>query len=77
MTVNGIAANNDTASGTATVNWSATVTLVSSLNTITVVAKDMLNNSTQKVVSVTYNPRGHDFRRACIKSQFASGRRLS
>ena len=56
VTVNGIAANNDTASGTATVNWSATVTLVSSLNTITVVAKDMLNNSTQKVVSVTYNP---------------------
>jgi pimeloyl-ACP methyl ester carboxylesterase len=56
VTVNGASATGGTASGTATANWSATVTLVSGVNTITVVAKDTLNNSTQKVVSVTYNP---------------------
>ena len=56
VTVNGISASGGTASGTATANWSATVTLVSGANTVTVVAKDTLNNSTQKVVTVTYNP---------------------
>ena len=56
VTVNGASASGGTAAGTGTANWSATVTLVSGVNTITVVAKDTLNNSTQKVVSVTYNP---------------------
>jgi hypothetical protein len=56
VTVNGINASGGTASGTGTASWNTTITLVSGVNTITVVAKDMLNNSTQKVVSVTYNP---------------------
>ena len=56
VTVNGVSASGGTASGSGTANWSTTVTLVSGLNTITVVAKDTLNNSTNKVVSVTYNP---------------------
>jgi pimeloyl-ACP methyl ester carboxylesterase len=56
VTVNGINAGGGTASGTGTASWNTTITLVSGVNTITVVAKDMLNNSTQKVVSVTYNP---------------------
>ena len=56
VTVNGVSASGGTASGSGTANWSTTVTLVSGLNMITVVAKDTLNNSTNKVVSVTYNP---------------------
>src|ERR1019366_5710373 len=56
VTVNGANASGGTASGSGTASWSATVMLVSGVNTITVVAKDTLNNSTQKVVSVTFNP---------------------
>jgi hypothetical protein len=56
VTVNGASASGGTASGTGTANWSATVTLNAGANTVTVVAKDTLNNSTQKVVSATYNP---------------------
>jgi GH18 family chitinase len=56
VTVNGVSASGGTASGSGTANWSATITLNAGANTITVVAKDTLNNSTQKVVSVTYNP---------------------
>ena len=56
VTVNGVSASGGTASGSGTANWNATITLLSGANTVTVVAKDTLNNSTQKVVSVTYNP---------------------
>ena len=56
VTVNGASASGGTASGTGTAYWNATISLNSGANTVTVVAKDTLNNSTQKVVSVTYNP---------------------
>jgi len=56
VTVNGGSASGGTASGAGTANWSATIPLNAGANTVTVVAKDTLNNSTQKVVSVTYNP---------------------
>lgn len=56
VTANGVSASGGTASGSGTANWNATNMLNAGVNTITVVAKDTLNNSTQKVVSVTYNP---------------------
>ena len=56
VTVNGVSASGGTASGSGTASWNATISLNSGANTVTVVAKDTLNNSTQKVVSVTYNP---------------------
>lgn len=55
VTVNGISATGGTTSGSGTANWSATVTLGLGANLITVAAKDTLSNSTQKVISVTYN----------------------
>ena len=58
VTVNGASAIGGTASGTGTANWTATITLVSGPNTITVVAKDTLNNATQKQINVTYNEPG-------------------
>jgi len=57
VTVNGVSASGGTASGAGTANWNATIPLNAGANMITVVAKDTLNNSTQKVVSVTYNPQ--------------------
>ena len=56
VTVNGVAAAGGTATGAATANWSATITLSPGANTITVVAKDTLNNATQKQITVTYSP---------------------
>ncbi len=56
VTVNGTSATGGTASGSGTATWNATVTLVSGANTITVIAKDTLNNSTTKQITVTYNP---------------------
>jgi hypothetical protein len=55
VTVNGIPASGGTATGANTAQWSATITLSPGPNTITVVAKDGLNNSMQKQISVTYN----------------------
>jgi hypothetical protein len=57
VTVNGIAANNDTVSGSGTANWSATVSLHSGPNTITVIATDGVGNATSpQQRTVTYNP---------------------
>src|SRR6266581_4359005 len=55
VTVNGAAATGGTASGAATANWSATITLNPGPNTITVVANDTLNNAAQRQITVTYN----------------------
>ena len=55
VTVNGILATGGTASGANSAQWSATATLNPGVNTITAVAKDGLNNSAQKQISVTYN----------------------
>jgi hypothetical protein len=54
--VNGVSATGGTASGSGTANWSATITLVSGANTITVVAKDSQDNERQQQITVTYTP---------------------
>ncbi len=56
VTVNGANAIGGTASGSGTASWSGTVTLNSGANTITVVAKDSLNNPVTSTISVTYTP---------------------
>lgn len=56
VTVNGINAAGGTANGSETANWSTALTLSLGTNTIAVVAKDGLNNSTTNSISVTYNP---------------------
>ena len=56
VTVDGIAANGGTASGSGTANWNATIVLSPGANTVTVVAKDTLSNSSQQQITVTYNP---------------------
>jgi len=55
VTVNGVRANGDTATGSETANWSRTVTLNQGANTITVIAKD--NSPSQNAVanSITIN----------------------
>ncbi|SRR6266567_2590186 len=55
VTVNGMAANNGTATGANSAQWNLTVTLNPGPNPITVVAKDTFNNATQKQITVTYN----------------------
>ncbi|HEY5040662.1 MAG TPA: glycoside hydrolase domain-containing protein [Verrucomicrobiae bacterium] len=71
VTVNGIAANNDTATGSSTANWSATIALHSGQNTIAVIAKDMQNNPTSQQINVNYNPP-----RPVFGSLFVSGGQL-
>ena len=57
VTVNGVRAANDTASGAGTANWSATITLLTAgANIITVVATDTVGNRTIVQINVTYNP---------------------
>jgi hypothetical protein len=57
VTVNSVAASNDTASGPGMANWSATVSLHSGQNIITVIAADGLGNATpSQQRTVTYNP---------------------
>jgi uncharacterized protein (DUF1697 family) len=62
VTVNGIAATGGTATGSATANWSQSISLSSGANTITVVAKDNSTNqnSTTVSITVTYNPSSPD-----------------
>jgi sulfatase modifying factor 1 len=55
-TVNALRANNDTATGDGTANWSRAVTLSPGANAITVVATDGANNTTTSSITVTYNP---------------------
>ena len=56
VTVNGAPASNDTASGGATANWSATVPLHTGANTIIAVASDTLNNTASAQITLYYNP---------------------
>lgn len=56
VTVNGVNATGGTATGANTANWSATTTLNPGLNTLTVVARDTLNNPTVQQVIVTLPP---------------------
>jgi hypothetical protein len=62
VTVNGIAATGGTATGSATANWSQSITLSPGANTITVVAKDNSTNqnSTTTSITVNYNPSAPD-----------------
>jgi formylglycine-generating enzyme len=55
VTANGVRANNDTAAGGGTANWSLTVFLSPGANAITVVATDGANNTTTVSITVTYN----------------------
>ena len=57
VTVNGVAATGGTATGSATANWSRSVTLSPGANTITVVAKDASTNqnSSTSQISVNYS----------------------
>ena len=52
VTVNGLQAANDTASGSAEADWSRPVNLVAGTNLITVVARDGVNNSTTNVIRI-------------------------
>jgi len=52
VTVNGVASSGGTASATATANWSATVSLNSGANSITVIATDGSGNSTKQQIAV-------------------------
>jgi len=55
VTVNGVIANGGIASGSNIANWSETLTLNSGSNTITVVARDGMNNQTTRQITVTYD----------------------
>ena len=57
VTVNGGRADNDTAAGAGTANWSKTVNLISGANSITVVAYDNSSNQNQttQTINVTYD----------------------
>jgi hypothetical protein len=50
--VNGVRATNDTASGSATANWSQGISLILGTNTITVVAADTRTNSATNVIRI-------------------------
>jgi hypothetical protein len=52
VTVNGVAAGGASVSAGTKAFWSASVTLTTGQNTITVIAKDALNNASQKSISV-------------------------
>jgi formylglycine-generating enzyme len=58
VTVNGVRADNDTATGSGAANWSRIVPLSPGVNTITVVATDGDNNITTSSITVTNNPPG-------------------
>lgn len=56
VTVNGVSATGGNATGANTANWSAAITLNPGPNTITVVARDTLDNPTVEQVNVTLPP---------------------
>jgi hypothetical protein len=58
VTVNGVRAMGDAATGTSTANWSRTLTLNSGANTITVVATDSSSgqNATTSAITINYSP---------------------
>ncbi len=53
VTVNGLRASNDTATGSGTANWSSPLTLTNGVNTITVIAYDNSSNHNQTSLSIT------------------------
>jgi peptidyl-Asp metalloendopeptidase len=55
VTVNGVRATGDTATGLATANWSRTITLSPGANTITVVAKDNSAAQNSTTLTITVN----------------------
>jgi hypothetical protein len=54
VSVNGAAASGGTAAGSATANWSSSVTLAAGANALTVVATDGSGNSRQSQITITY-----------------------
>jgi peptidyl-Asp metalloendopeptidase len=81
VTVNGVRATGDTATGSSTANWSRTITLSAGTNTITVIAKDnsALQNSTTLTITINFgtptssnpSPTASTFH---VFPQFADGR---
>ena len=55
VTVNGVAANNGTTSGSGTANWSRSLTLGPGVNTVTVVARDNSVNQNATTVQIAVN----------------------
>jgi hypothetical protein len=53
VTVNGVRASGDTAVGTATANWSRSLTLTNGANAFTIVAKDASANQNSTTVTIT------------------------
>ena len=56
VTVNGVIAQNDTASGSGTAGWTEGVKLLQGANTITVVAYDGKGNATTQTITLNYTP---------------------
>ncbi len=61
VTVNGVRAAGDTATGAGTANWSRTVSLSLGTNNITVIAKDRRPNSTTRTITITRATLGGPF----------------
>ena len=60
VTVNGANATGGTSSGQNSANWSVTVTLSPGANTLTILVKDSLNNSTQQQIALYYSATPHE-----------------
>lgn len=56
VTVNGVRANNDTATGSGTANWSKVISLNPGANVLTVVAYDNSSNQTSQTITIYYDP---------------------
>jgi C1A family cysteine protease len=55
VTVNGVRASNDTATGSGTASWSKQVALSNGVNSLTVIAYDSINNPTTQTIAIYYD----------------------
>lgn len=56
VTVNGVAATGGSSSGATVANWSAQISLTAGVNTVTVIATDSFNNTTQRQMTLSFEP---------------------